>query len=57
MNDEEVYMQWNNLQQQVDEQVEIYYECLLKLANYLQVKVFDVFLITIFIQNCNHTLD
>jgi hypothetical protein len=40
-------MKFKNLQQ-VNEQVEVYYECLLKLANYLQVKVIDVFFITIF---------
>ncbi len=48
-NDEEVYMQRKNLQQ-VDERIEVYYECLLKLANYLQVKVIDVLLTTIFIE-------
>jgi hypothetical protein len=48
-NDEEVYMQRRNLQQ-VGEWVELYYERLLKLANYLQVKVIDVFLTTIFIE-------
>jgi hypothetical protein len=34
-NDEEVYMQLRTLQQQVGEWVEVYYECLLKLVNYL----------------------
>jgi len=48
-NDEEVYMQRKNLQQ-VGEWIEVYYECLLKLANYLQVKVIDVLLTTIFIE-------
>jgi hypothetical protein len=48
-NDEEVYMQQRNLQQ-VDEQIEVYYQRLLKLVNYLQVKVIDVFLTTIFIE-------
>jgi hypothetical protein len=43
-------MQWKNLQQ-VSEHVEIYYERLLKLVNYLQVKATNVFLITIFITN------
>jgi hypothetical protein len=47
-NDEEVYMQWQNIQQQIVECVEVYYECLLKLANCLQVKAIDVFLTTIF---------
>jgi len=37
-----------NLQQQVGEWVDIYYEGLLKLANYLQVKVIGVFLTMIF---------
>jgi hypothetical protein len=37
-----------NLQQHVGEWVEVYYERLLKLANYLQVKHIDVFLTTIF---------
>ncbi len=46
-NDEKIYMQLRNLQQQVSEQVEVHYECLFKLANYLQVKVIDVFLATI----------
>ncbi len=48
-NDEEVYMQRKNLQQ-VGERIEVYYECLLKLTNYLQVKVIDVLLTTIFIE-------
>jgi hypothetical protein len=47
-NDEEVYMQLKNLQQQVSERVEVYYECLLKLANYLQVKTTNVFSTNIF---------
>jgi hypothetical protein len=47
-NDEEVYMQLRNIQQEIVEPIEIYYECLLKLANYLQVKVIDVFLIIVF---------
>jgi len=37
-----------NLQQQVGEWVEVYYECLLKLTNYLHVKTTDVFFTTIF---------
>jgi hypothetical protein len=48
-NDEEVYMQWRNLQQQISERIEVYYGRLLKLANNLQVKATDVFLIIIFI--------
>ncbi len=38
-NDEKGYMQLRNLQQQVSERVEVYYEHLLKLANYLQEKL------------------
>ncbi len=41
-------MQLGNLQQQVNKRVEVYYECLLKLSNYLQVKATNVFFITIF---------
>jgi hypothetical protein len=37
-----------NLQPQVGERVEVYYEHLLKLANCLQDKAIDVFLTTIF---------
>ncbi len=48
-NDEEIYMQLRNLQQ-LGERIEVYYECLLKLVNYLQVKAIDVFLTTIFIK-------
>jgi len=48
-NDEEVYMQQRNLQQQIGEWVEVFYGRLLKLANNLQVKATDVFLIIIFI--------
>ncbi len=47
-NDEEVYMQLRNFQQQFCEWVEVYYEQLLKLANCLQVKATNVFLINIF---------
>jgi hypothetical protein len=44
---------WNYEEQQkslyvVEEWVEVYYECSLKLANYLQVKATNVFFITIF---------
>jgi hypothetical protein len=42
--DEKIYMQLKNLQQQVGERVKVYYEHLLKLANYLQVGVTNVFL-------------
>jgi hypothetical protein len=41
-------MQLWNIQQQTTERVEVYYERLLKLANYLQVKTIDVFFTTIF---------
>jgi len=47
-NNEEVYMQLGNIQQQIVECVEVYYEYLLKLTNCLQVKTIDVFLNTIF---------
>lgn len=47
-NEEKLYMQLGNLQQQVNKRVEVYYECLLKLSNYLQVKATNVFFITIF---------
>jgi DNA primase len=47
-NDEEVYMQLKNIQQQTIEHVEVYYESLLKLANYLQFRTTNVFLTTIF---------
>jgi hypothetical protein len=43
-----IYMQLKNFHQQVGEWVEVYYECLLKLVNCLQVKTSDVFLTTIF---------
>jgi hypothetical protein len=52
-NDEEVHMQLRNFQQQVNE-VEIYYERLLKIANCLQMKTI-VFLLQFFEQVCNHT--
>ncbi len=41
-NDEEVYMQLQNIQQQTIERVEVYYERILKLTNCLHVKVIDV---------------
>jgi hypothetical protein len=37
-----------NIQQQTTKHVEVYYECLLKLTNYLQIKATDVFSTTIF---------
>jgi hypothetical protein len=47
-NNEEVYMQLQNIQQQTTESVEVYYEHLLKSANYLQVKVTNVFFTIVF---------
>jgi hypothetical protein len=47
-NDEEVYMQLKNIQQQTVEHVEVYYESLLKLANYIKFRTTNVFLTTIF---------
>lgn len=41
-NDEEFYMQLRNFQQQVGKWVKVYYEHLLKLAIFLQIKVNDV---------------
>ncbi len=40
-------MQLQNIQQQTTKCVEVYYECLLKLANCLHVKPIDVFLTTV----------
>jgi hypothetical protein len=34
-NDKEVYMQLCNIQQQIAKRVKVYYECMLKLVNYL----------------------
>jgi hypothetical protein len=56
-NNKEVYMLLRNLQQQVGEWVEVYYERLLKLANYLQVKATNVFLLLFSENICNHVLD
>jgi hypothetical protein len=42
-NNEKVYMQLCNIQQQIVECVEIYYECLLKLANCLHVRATNFF--------------
>jgi len=47
-NEEEAYMQLQNIQQQTTEHVEVYYEHLLKLTNCLQVKTTYVFLIIVF---------
>jgi hypothetical protein len=47
-NNKKVYMQLRSLQRQIGEQMEVYYEHLVKLANCLQVKVVDMFLTTIF---------
>ncbi len=41
-------MQLKNIQQQTVEHVEVYYESLLKLTNYLQLRTTNVFLTTIF---------
>jgi len=46
-NNEKVYMQLQNIQQQTVELVEVYYECMLKLTNCLQVKIIDVSFTTI----------
>jgi hypothetical protein len=43
-NDEKVYMQLWNIQQQIVESVEVYYERMLKLANCPQVITTNVFL-------------
>jgi hypothetical protein len=43
-NDKEVHMELRNFQQQVNE-VEVYYERLLKFANCLQMKTIDIFLL------------
>jgi hypothetical protein len=48
MKNEEVYMQLQNIQQQIAEHVEVYCEHLLKLPNCLQVKATYVFLTTIY---------
>ncbi len=40
-------MQLQNIQQQTTKHVEVYYECLLKLANCLHVKTINVFFTTI----------
>jgi len=47
-NNEEVYMQMQNIQQQIVECVKVYYEHLLKLINYLHVKPTDVFFTIVF---------
>jgi hypothetical protein len=45
---EEVYMQMQNIQQQIVECVKVYYEHLLKLINYLHVKPIYVFFTIVF---------
>jgi hypothetical protein len=47
-NNEKVYMQLWNIQQQIIERVEVYYERLLKLIDCLHVKATYVFLTTVF---------
>ncbi len=47
-NDEQVYMALKVIKQGNDEKVEVYYEQILKIANYLQHKVHDSLLITFF---------
>jgi hypothetical protein len=49
-------MHLRNLQQ-LGEHVKVYYECLLKIANCLQVKATNVFLTISLEQVYNHTLD
>jgi hypothetical protein len=41
-------MQLQNIQQQTAEHVEVYYECLLKLTNCLQVRATNIFLTIVF---------
>jgi hypothetical protein len=48
VNNDETYMQLKNLQQQVGEWVEVYYEHLLQLANCLLVRATYVFLTNVF---------
>jgi hypothetical protein len=52
-----IYMQLKNFHQQVGEWVEVYYECLLKLVNCLQVKTSDVSLLLFSKQVYDPTLD
>jgi len=47
-NNEKVYMQMQNIQQQIVECLKVYYEHLLKLTNYLHVKPIDVFFTIVF---------
>jgi integrase len=47
-NDEHVYMWLKNLQQVINEQIEKYYEQLLKLANSFQTKISNTFFIDVF---------
>jgi hypothetical protein len=53
-NDEEVYMQLRNIQWQIVECVEVYYEQLFKLANCLYVKAMDFFKPLFFKYVCDH---
>jgi hypothetical protein len=48
-NGEEVYMQLQNIQQQIAKRVEVYYECLLKVANFLHVRATNVYFVTFFL--------
>jgi hypothetical protein len=47
-NDEQVYLQLKNMKQEKNERVEVYYERLLKLANSLQHRTTNSFLIIVF---------
>jgi hypothetical protein len=42
-----LYVLWN-VQQQTTKPIEVYYEQVLKLTNYLQVRTINIFLITVF---------
>jgi hypothetical protein len=54
-NDEQLYLQLKNMKEEKNERVEVYYDRLLKLANSLQHRTIDNFLITIFRYiDCNH---
>jgi hypothetical protein len=48
-NDEEVYMQLQNIQQQIIKCAKVYHERLLKLTNYLLVKTTNVFFTIVFL--------
>jgi hypothetical protein len=47
-NDEQLYLQLKNMKEEKNERVEVYYDRLLKLANSLQHRTIDNFLIIIF---------